>query len=73
MEGCARAAKRKADLAMSQAWHTVAFDRMKHHDFKNALSKLLRGPVKQQTPDEMLEVLRSISGRGVPMNFKQIN
>jgi hypothetical protein len=70
MEGCSRAAKRKSDAMLSQAWHTEAFARTKR---LKPLRELLGYKPKAQTPDEMLEMFRAIAGRGVPMNFRQVN
>jgi hypothetical protein len=70
MDGCARAAKRQSDAMLSQAWHTEAFARQKR---LKPLREILGIKTKAQSPDEMLAVLRAIHGRGVPMNFKQVN
>ena len=70
MEGCSRAAKRKSDAMLSQAWHTEAFARTKR---LKPLNQLLGIKPRQQTPDEMLAAFKAIASRGVPMNFKQIN
>jgi hypothetical protein len=70
MEGRSRRAKRQSDGMLSQAWHTEAFARQKR---LKPLKELLGIKTKAQTPDEMLAVFQTIAGRGVPMNFKQIN
>lgn len=70
MEGCSRAAKRRSDAMLSQAWHTEAFARQKQ---LKPLDQLLRSPAKAQTPDEMLAQLHGFAMRGAPMNFKQVN
>ena len=70
MEGVSRRAKRESDASLSQAWHIEAFARQKK---LKPLRELLGIKPKRQTPDEMLAVLRSFAGRGVPMNFKQVN
>ena len=70
MEGRARAAKREADASLSLAWHIEAFARQKR---LKPLRELLGIKPKPQSPDEMLAVFRQIAGKGVPMNFKQIN
>jgi hypothetical protein len=70
MDGRARAAKREADAAISLAWHIEAFARQKR---LKPLREMLGIKPKAQTPDEMLAVFKAIAGKGVPMNFKQLN
>jgi hypothetical protein len=70
MDGCSRRAKRQSDAMLSQAWHTEAFARTKR---LKPLRELLDIKTKAQTTDEMLAVFKAIAGRGVPMNFRQIN
>jgi hypothetical protein len=70
MEGRARAAKRESDASLSLAWHIEAFARQKK---LKPLRELLGIKPKAQTPDEMLAVFQAIAGKGVPMNFRQVN
>jgi hypothetical protein len=70
MDGRHRAAKRESDAMLSQAWHTEAFARSKK---LKPLHQLLAAKPKAQTPADMLDALRQLQARGVPMNFKQIN
>jgi hypothetical protein len=73
MEGSARAAKRRHDLAIVQAWHGEAFAR----------AKLLKGlahylgtkpkPTRAQTPDEMFAALQMMHAGGAPLSIRQIN
>lgn len=70
MEGCSRAAKRRGELALSQAWHTEAFARQKT---LKSLDKLLGLKPKAQTPDEMFAILQGIAMRGAPMNIKTVH
>jgi hypothetical protein len=70
MDARARAAKRESDAALSLAWHIEAFARQKR---LKPLREMLGIKPKAQTTDEMLAVFRQIAGKGVPMNFKQIN
>jgi hypothetical protein len=72
MEGASRRHKRDFDLAITQAWHAVAFDRAKR---LKKLSDYLGDakPKRAQTPDEMLAVLMSMKGAGAPMNIRKVN
>ena len=70
MEGRARAAKRKQEAALSQAWHTEAFARTKKLP---RLSDLFGEKTKAQTPEEILAVFRQFHSGGAPMNIKKLN
>jgi hypothetical protein len=73
MDGCSRRAKRAEDLAFTQAWHTVAFDKMKHGDFKGWLNRYLDPPAKAQTPDQMLAAMMAFQARGANMSIKKVH
>lgn len=62
MEGRAQAEERQIELAMFNAWQTGVIVRSeKIHAFKYYLDTLLpRKPLRKQTPEEMIAVLRAI-------------
>lgn len=76
MEGAALAANRKHESEIVMAWHIAAFGAAAQAGKLKKLDQYLtltKPKPKQQTPAEMLEVLREFKERGVPMDFKQVN
>lgn len=74
MEGAARRAKAEHEAQIAQAWHMAAFNAAsKSKKGLQPLAKYLgiRAPKKEQTPEEMLEILRTIGGG--KMSIKQVN
>ncbi len=70
MDGRARAAKRKIEASLSQAWHTEAFARTKKLP---RLHDLFGEKPKAQTPTEILEAFRTFQRHGAPMKITRIN
>jgi hypothetical protein len=68
MEGSVRAAERAYDLAISQAWHTEAFARMKGSDFKHALKRALNRKPRSAAADA-LAFFHGLRAKGVPVKI----
>lgn len=74
MKGAARAAKRRTDEAVSLAWHTAAFGAAAMNGKLKKLGQYLKPErAKAQSPEDMLEALRSFQARGAPMNIRQVH
>jgi hypothetical protein len=72
MEGAARRQKREFDLAITQAWHAVAFDRTKR--LKGLADYLVVKPkYKAQTPEAMFAALMQMQAGGAPLSIREIN
>lgn len=71
MEGAGRAADRRVDLALFQAWHGEAFAREKR---LKSLSKYRAqtGPQKGQSPAQLLGALREFKARGAKMEIRRV-
>ena len=73
MEGAALAAKRHQDGEIALAWHTAAFGAAAQNGKLKKLSHYIKstGPRKQQTPEQMLAVLRGFEKHG--MTIRRVN
>lgn len=74
MEGAALAAKRQHEGELVLAWHTAAFGAAAQAGKLKRLTHYLpKKPQREQTPEEMLAVLREFKARGANMNIRRVN
>lgn len=72
MEGAAKAAKQRLDLAFWQAWHVEAFTRMEGRDFKNALKNHFEADVRSAAAlknAQGIAFFQRLQARGVPVEI----
>lgn len=72
MEGAARAAKTRMDLAFWQAWHVEAFARMEGRDFKHALKNHLAADEKTGAAlknAQAIAFFHSLKAKGIPVEI----
>lgn len=73
MEGRCQASIERDKSNLALAWHVEAFARSKRlPKLEKLLRQIERQKLPEQTPDDMLEVLRSIDGGQGMMSFKFI-
>lgn len=72
MKGRSLAAKQRAELAISQAWHGEAFARAKK--LKGLDHYLLGGDSAEPVqPEAILDAMMTMQAHGVPMQIKKLS